>query len=152
MSAICIIPDGITYIGEGVFDNCNSIYKVVIPEGVTEISGAFSYNEYNNVELVLPQTIESLGGFRDCNWKCEFNLSDNIKYLGEIDGCPNFYGTFHIPSQLKEWPKISGLGSNGSFVGEVEIPQGIKEINGLGVSFKKRIALTLPAGVKRIDR
>ena len=37
-------------------------------------------------------------------------------------------------------------------MGEVEIPQGIKEINGLGVSFKKRIALTLPAGVKRIDR
>ena len=57
-----------------------------------------------------------------------------------------------IPSQLRQWPKISGLGSNGSFVGEVEIPQGIKEINGLGVSFKKRIALTLPAGVKRIDR
>ena len=124
---------------------------LVIPEGVTEISGAFSYNEYNNVELVLPQTIESLGGFRHCNWKCEFNLSDNIKYLGEIDGCPNFYGTFHIPSQLKEWPAILGLGRDGSFVGEVEIPQGIKEINGLGVSFKKRIALTLPAGVKRID-
>lgn len=124
---------------------------LVIPEGVTEISGAFSYNEYNNVELVLPQTIESLGGFRHCNWKCEFNLSDNIKYLGEIDGCPNFYGTFHIPSQLKEWPAFFGLGRDGSFVGEVEIPQGIKEINGLGVSFKKRIALTLPAGVKRID-
>ena len=124
---------------------------LVIPEGVTEISGAFSYNEYNNVELVLPQTIESLGGFRHCNWKCEFNLSDNIKYLGEIDGCPNFYGTFHIPSQLKEWPAFLGLGRDGSFVGEVEIPQGIKEINGLGVSFKKRIALTLPAGVKRID-
>ena len=147
-----VLPTSIKSICGGAFREMQLMNTtLVIPEGVTEISGdAFSYNEYNNVELVLPQSLEAAGWIH-CNWKCELNLSDNIKYLGEIDGCPNFYGTFHIPSQLKEWPKISGLGSNGSFVGEVEIPQGIKEINGLGVSFKKRIALTLPAGVKRID-
>ena len=125
---------------------------LLIPENIKRIDeAAFSYNDFNNVELVLPQTIDSLGGFGHCNWKCEFNLSDNIKYWGGIEECPNFYGTFHIPSQLKQWPGISGLGSNGSFVGEVEIPQGIKEISGLGVSFKKRISLTLPAGVKKIS-
>ena len=53
---------------------------LVIPEGVTEISGAFSYNEYNNVELVLPQSLEAAGWIH-CDWKCELNLSDNIKYL-----------------------------------------------------------------------
>lgn len=147
-----VLPTSIKSICGGAFREMQLMNTtLVIPEGVTEIAGdAFSYNEYNNVELVLPQSLEAAGWIH-CDWKCELNLSDNMKDLGEIDGCPNFYGTFHIPSQLKEWPKISGLGSNGSFVGEVEIPQGIKEINGLGVSFKKRIALTLPAGVKRID-
>lgn len=147
-----VLPTSIKRIGGNAFREMQLMNTtLVIPEGVTEIGGdAFSYNDFNNVELVLPQSIESLGWIR-CNWKCEFNLSDNIKFIGGIDGCPNFYGTFHIPSQLKQWPSISGLGSNGSFVGDVEIPQGIKSINGLGVSFKKRPSIILPSGVKRID-
>lgn len=147
-----VLPTSIKRIGDNAFREMQLINTtLVIPEGVTVIGNdALSYNDFNNVELVLPQSLDTLGWIR-CKWKCEFNLSDNIKYIGGIDGCPNFYGTFHIPSQLKQWPTISGLGSNGSFVGDVEIPQGIKKINGLGVSFKKRLALTLPAGVKKIS-
>ena len=146
------LPNSVRRIGGNAFREMNLINTtLIVPEGVTSIGGdAFSYNDFNNVELVLPQSLDSLGWIR-CNWKCEFNLSDNIKYIGGIGGCPNFYGTFHIPSQLKQWPGISGLGSNGSFVGEVEIPQGIKSINGLDVSFKKRPSIILPSGVKRID-
>ena len=147
-----VLPSKLGIIGTNAFREMNLINTtLIIPEGVHRIyDAAFAYNEYNNVTLVLPQSLDTLGWFSS-NWKCEFNLSDNIKYIAGIDRCPNFYGTFHIPSQLKKWPGISGLGSNGSFVGEVEIPQGITEINGLGVSFKKRIALTLPAGVKKIS-
>lgn len=147
-----VLPTSIKRISGNAFREMQLINTtLVIPEGVTEIGDdALSYNDYNNVELVLPQSLDTLGWIR-CNWKCEFNLSDNIKYIGGIDGCPNFYGTFHIPSQLKQWPTISGLGSDGSFVGEVEIPQGIKSINGLDVSFMKRPNIILPSGVKRID-
>ena len=147
-----VLPTSIKRICGNAFREMQLINTtLVIPEGVTKIDDdALSYNDFNNVELVLPQSLDTLGWIR-CNWKCEFNLSDNIKHIGGIEGCPNFYGTFHVPSQLKQWPEISGLGSNGSFVGEVEIPQGIKEISGLGVSFKKRIALTLPTGVKKIS-
>lgn len=125
---------------------------LIIPEGVSNIAViAIGFCDFNNVELVLPSTIDTLGLIQHCDWKCEFNLNDNIKEMGGIDQCPNFYGTFHVPSKLKHWPNIGGLGSNGSFVGEVEIPQGISEINGMGIAFKKRIALTLPAGVKKIS-
>ena len=146
-----VLPSKLKIIGREAFSGMGLINTTLtIPEGVNRIYDiAFAYNEYNNVTLVLPQSLDTLGEF-STNWKCELNLSDNIKYIKSISG-KNCYGTFHIPSQLKQWPEISGLGSNGSFVGEVEIPQGIKEINGLGVSFKKRIALTLPAGVKRIS-
>lgn len=146
-----VLPSKLKIIGREAFSGMGLINTTLtIPEGVNRIyDGAFAYNEYNNVTLVLPQSLDTLGEF-STNWKCELNLSDNIKYIKSISG-KNCYGTFHIPSQLKQWPEISGLGSNGSFVGEVEIPQGIKSINGIGVSFKKRIALTLPAGVKRID-
>ena len=125
---------------------------LVVPEGVTRIyDGCFSYNDFNNVELVLPQSLDTLGWIGS-HWKCEFNLNDNIKEWGGVSGCPNFYGTFHIPSKLKKIPGIDGLGSNGSFVGEIEIPQGITSLSGLGVSMKHRIALTLPAGIKTLGR
>ncbi len=148
-----VLPTNLKRISDNAFREMYLMNTtLIIPEGVTCIcNDAFAYNEFNNVELVLPQTIDTLGWIHHCDWKCEFNLSDNIKEMGGIDQCPNFYGTFHVPSELKHWPDIGGLGSNGSFVGEVEIPQGISEIRGLGISFKKRIALTLPAGVKKIS-
>lgn len=148
-----VLPNSLKIIGPDALNHIKLMNTtVVIPEGVTRIyGGAFGYNEFNNVELVLPQSIDTLGGIRHCDWKCEFNLSDNIKEWEGVEGCPNFYGTFHFPSQLKKWPDISGLGSNGSFDGEVEVPQGISYMQGMGISFKKRIALTLPAGVKHIS-
>jgi hypothetical protein len=86
------------------------------------------------------------------------NLSDNIKYIGSTwysaAGSPRFKGTFHIPSKLTVIPDgaFCGLGSDGSFVGDIEIPQGITEIGeaAFGMAFKNRINLTLPQGVKRI--
>ncbi|MDE6012336.1 MAG: fimbrillin family protein [Prevotella sp.] len=147
-----VLPSSLKIIGSEALNHIQLMNTtVVVPEGVTRIyDGAFSYNDFNNVELVLPQSIDTLGWIGS-HWKCEFNLSDNIKEWGGIGGCPNFYGTFHFPSQLKKWPNISGLGSNGSFDGEVEVPQGVSYMEGMGISFKKRIALTLPAGVKHIS-
>lgn len=148
-----VLPTNLKRISDNAFREMYLMNTtLIVPEGVTCIcNDAFAYNDFNNVELVLPQTIDTLGWINHCDWKCEFNLNDNIKEMGGIDQCPNFYGTFHVPSKLKHWPNIGGLGSNGSFVGEVEIPQGISEINGMGIAFKKRIALTLPAGIKKIS-
>ena len=148
-----ILPNSVRRIGENAFREMQLMNStLIIPESVSRIDeGAFSYNESNTLTLVLPQSLDTLMGFGHCNWKCEFNLSDNIRELGRIEECPNFYGTFHLPSKLKQWPSISKLGSEGSFVGEVEIPQGITSINGFDVSFKKRPDVTLPSGIKRID-
>lgn len=148
-----VLPKHLKIIAENAFRGINLMNTtLIIPDGVTCIhDNVFFRNDFNNVELVLPQTIDTLGLIYHCDWKCEFNLNDNIKEWGGIDQCPNFYGTFHFPSKLKKWPNISGLGSNGSFVGEVEVPQGVSEIRGMGIAFKNRIALTLPAGIKKIS-
>lgn len=147
-----VLPKSLRILGPEALNHIKLMNTtLVVPEGVTRIyDGCFSYNDFNNVELVLPQSLDTLGWIGS-HWKCEFNLTDNIKEWGGVSGCPNFYGTFHVPSKLKKWPDIGGLGSNGSFVGEVEIPQGISEIRGMGIAFKKRIALTLPAGIKKIS-
>lgn len=148
-----VLPNSLKRIGINAFREMELMNStLIIPASVKHIDwDAFSYNDYNNVEMVLPEGLETLGGNHNCGWKCEFNLTDNITELGGIDNCPNFYGTFHIPSKLKSWPGVFALGSDGSFDGEVEIPQGLTEFGSIGVAFKKRIALTIPAGVKRVD-
>ena len=162
-----ILPTSLKCIGGSAFMESQLMYSTLqIPEGVTFIGGgAFSWVGYNGVELVLPSTLDSICGqaFSNCEYKCEFKLTDNIKHLGEYmiydgngNGAPNFYGTFHLPSGLKElsYAVFCGLGSNGSITGKIEIPQGITEIAdaAFSIDFGNRIDLTFPAGVKRIGK
>ena len=160
-----VLPSSLKRLGWGCFRESQLMYSTLtIPEGVTFIDEwAFAEVEHNGVELILPSTLDSICScaFCDCGYSCEFNLSDNIKYLGYAmaykglySGTPNFHGVFHLPSNLKEinGEVFNNLGSNGSFTGEIEIPQGITEIgeNAFNIAFKNRQNLSLPAGVKRI--
>ena len=156
-----VIPSSTKRIGGGAFREMRLMYSTLeIPEGVTKIGdNAFAYNEYNGVELILPATLDTIEGraFADCQYKCELKLTDNIKYIGEraFDRSPNFYGVFHVPSQLTEWCEgmFAGLGRDGSFTGELEIPQGFSVIpyNAFGAALNHRVPLRLPQGVKRIE-
>ncbi len=155
-----ILPTTLTRIGGGALRETQLMYSTLeVPEGVTYIGdNAFSYLEDNGVELILPSTLDSIcaSAFHHCHFACELQLSDNITYIGDdaFTYTPNFYGTFHVPSKLKSVDGAFGaLGSNGSFNGEIEIPQGITSVCGaFGIALSKRVALTLPAGVKTIGR
>ena len=157
-----VLPSSLKVVGTEAFYGVSGLmYSTLeIPEGVTKIeTSAFIFTgDCTSVELILPSTIDSIGvsAFKHCGFKCELNLSDNITYIGggAFDGTPNFHGTFHIPSKLKQLDNVfAELGSDGSFDGEVEIPQGVTSVSGaLGISMKKRVALNLPQGVKKIGR
>ena len=159
-----VLPATLTTIGNNAFREMRLMYSTLeIPEGVRTLhGGSFCYNEYNGVELVLPATLDTIyDAFVDCQYKCELKLTDNIRYIGgnafahDNVGCPNFYGVFHIPAHLTELNRgmFSGLGGDGSFTGELEIPQGYSVIpyNAFCVSLKNRVPLRLPQGVKRIE-
>lgn len=155
-----ILPSSLKRVGGDAFRESRLMYSTLeIPEGVTYIGGsAFSYNEYNGVTLELPNSIDTLDNyaFAFCDYKCELKLNDEIKHIGghAFDNTPNFYGVFHVPSNLKKLSGVAfgGLGSNGSFTGDIEIPQGITDIpdGAFCLAIKNRIDLTIPTGVKRI--
>lgn len=155
-----VLPSSLKRIGNNAFREMELMYSTLeVPDGVTYIGeSAFSYNGENGVELVLPSTLDSIcGSFRNCDFKCELKLTDNIRYIGggSFEGTPNFHGTFHIPSKLKTLQDgmFKGLGRDGSFTGEIELPQGYTELPKemfSGLSLKKRIAMKIPAGYKTI--
>ena len=152
-----ILPANLKRIGICALSGIQLMYSTLeIPEGVSYISDwACSNTEYNGVEIILPSTLDSIAehAFGGCGYKCELKLSDNITYIGRgaFSSTPNFYGTFHIPSKLKQLDgAFSGLGSDGSFVGEIEIPEGLNYVAGLSVGLKNYVEITIPAGVKKL--
>lgn len=157
-----VLPSQLERIGNNAFRETKLMYSTLqIPEGVTYIEEhAFAYNgEDNQVELILPNSLDTISAaaFYDCCYSCELNLSDNIRFIGAsaFGRTPKFHGTFHIPSKLKsiEGEAFYSMGSNGSFTGEIEIPQGVSTIGerGISVALKNRIALSLPEGVKKLE-
>ena len=144
-----------------------------VPEGVNYIGGeCFNFLEYNGVELILPSTIDSIEhrAFLNCAYKCELKLTDNISFIGQAafgrngggqeEGCPNFYGVFHLPSKLKklETGMFNGLGATGKFTGTIELPQGLTDTpdydywGGWGPDLSNRYELILPSSMKRVGR
>ncbi|MDO5488599.1 MAG: leucine-rich repeat protein [Bacteroidaceae bacterium] len=158
-----ILPSSLKRVGGDAFRESRLMYSTLeIPEGVTYIGGAaFAYNEYNGMTLKLPNSLDSIEGgvLTKCPWDCEFNIPENLKYIGGTwypsAGSPRLKGTFRVPSNLRVIPEgaFCGMGSDGSFTGEIEIPQGVTEIGEAafsGLAIKNRINLTLPQGVKKI--
>ena len=161
-----VLPSTLKRLGANCFREMRLMYSTLeIPEGVTRIDDdAFSYNEYNGVELILPTTLDSIcGSFRDCGFKCELKLNDNIScisggsFAGQ-NGCPNFYGVFHLPSKIQklEAGMFSGLGRTGNVTGTIELPQGITETpdydywGSWGPNLANRTEMILPSSMKRV--
>ena len=157
-----ILPTSLKRVGSEAFRESHLMYSTLeIPEGVTYIGHmAFAFTDYNGMTLVLPSTLDSIAGhvITDCEWECDLQLSDNIKWIGGSSytycGSPRFRGVFHIPSKLKDVPDglFARMGSDGSFTGNIEIPQGATEIGeaAFNVAFKNRVDVTIPKGVKKI--
>ena len=62
------IPEGVTYIRDGLFRNCSSLYSVTIPEGVTSIGDEAFYGCSNLFSPTIPGTVTSIGtgAFSSC--------------------------------------------------------------------------------------
>ena len=166
-----ILPSSLKVLGSNCFREMRLMYSTLeIPEGVTKIGdGACSYNEYNGVELILPNTLDSIcdAAFYQCAYKCELKLNDNISYIGGAafgsslsrpeDGCPNFYGVFHLPSKIKKL--YSGMFAGlKNFSGTIELPKGLTETPDYDYwgcwapGLSNRYELILPSTMKRIGR
>ena len=158
-----VLPSSLKRIRENAFRECHLMYSTLeIPEGVTYVGeNAFAYNDYNGVELVLPLSLDSIENraFTHCQYSCNFQLNNNLKYLGRsaFSSCRNFYGTFQIPSGLKalEGEIFSELGQGNDLTGNIEIPQGITELGDYvfhAIGLDNRYDLNLPQGIKRIGQ
>lgn len=79
------IPQGITAVGSGAFDQCTTLSSVVIPEGVTYI-GINAFRDCISLTRVsFPSTLEEIdsGAFTGCIRLTGVDLPDSVTKLGD---------------------------------------------------------------------
>ena len=63
-----VIPDGLMWLGIGVFQECSSLTSVTIPEGLYSISGSAFSGCSSLTSVTIPESVSSISSeaFKDC--------------------------------------------------------------------------------------
>ncbi len=78
-----VIPDAVTYIGYGAFENCSSLKSVNIPDGVTSIGDRAFSGCSSLTGITIPEGVTEIGSyaFSGCSSLTSIVLTEGIKYL-----------------------------------------------------------------------
>ena len=148
-----VIPEGVTDIPQGAFNQCTNLTSVTIPEGVLTISEAAFKGTALTGELILPQSLRRLGSeaFRGTNITAvtiPARVSNNFLGTGRYFADSKNLRTINFPANMTIIPQYmfenSGLTT-------LTIPEGITEIE--SYAFRGNSSLTtlvLPSTIKSI--
>ncbi len=97
------IPDSVTTIGEYAFFDCDGLISVTIPDSVTTIkASAFSYCS-SLTSITIPDSVTSIGdyAFNYCSSLTSINIPDGITSIGEyaFSGCSSLTSV-NIPDSV----------------------------------------------------
>ena len=95
----CIIPDGVTNIGDRAFWKCKSLNNIKIPNSVTNIGNeAFSWCE-SLTNINIPNNMTNIGNraFGWCKSLTSINIPDSVTYIGNYAFCK----CSSLPSKIK---------------------------------------------------
>ena len=80
-----VISNGITYIGNGSFWDCDSINSIEIPNSIISIGGSAFYNCSSLAEVTIPKGVVSIGdcAFAGCSSITEITIPVSVTYIGQ---------------------------------------------------------------------
>lgn len=89
----CVIPDGVTEIGDYAFNRRTSLTSVTIPDSVLRI-GESAFKKCTNLESVnIPDGVISIGkeSFNECTSLTSVTIPDSVTWIGKdaFSGCEN---------------------------------------------------------------
>ncbi|MDE7227952.1 MAG: leucine-rich repeat domain-containing protein [Treponemataceae bacterium] len=125
-----VIPDGVTNIGQGAFEDCTSLESVKIPNGVTEIGrGAFSGCK-SLTSVNIPDGVTSIGdvAFYGCTSLTSVNIPDSVKSIGAYAFCYCYALTgVNYGGSEEQWSAITKASNWDEDMGDYKITYNYKE-------------------------
>ena len=128
-AASVTIPDGVTIVGDSVFEGNASMTSVVLPDSVVTIGDSAFRSCTGLTELQLPTGITSIGdsAFRSCTGLTEIVVPDSVETIGDNA----FYDCSGLTS-LRLSQGLKTLGTNVflrcNSLTEIEIPAGVENV------------------------
>ncbi len=137
-----IIPEGIEYISEGAFAECDSLFQVTFPTSLKQLSKKDTTNRYRGAN-------RATGAFQGTALK-EIDLPNGITEIGEstFSGCDSL-AKILFPDNLRII-KSFAFSSCDSLV-EIVLPQKVEQLEYGAFNFCKNLSkVTLNEGLKKI--
>ena len=99
------IPDSVTEIGRGVFEDCTSLQIVDIPNSVTEIGDYAFYGCTSLQSIDIPNSVTKIGGsaFSGCTSLQSIDIPNSVTDIGRaaFSGCASLQA-IDIPNSVTE--------------------------------------------------
>ena len=79
------VPDGVTSIGNGAFEECTGLTSITIPDSVTSIGIYAFYNCSGLTSITIPGSVTSIGrlAFEQCTGLTSITIQDGVKSIGK---------------------------------------------------------------------
>lgn len=169
---VVCVPDGVSSIGDRVFENHKEIKKIILPKSVSKI-GYYAFNNCNNLEDINIDSsveIKELQTFDNCyklansqgfiivndclyrndSLKCnDLVIPNGVKRIGREAFLDNYFESIVIPESV-EYIDYGAFGESHNLK-EIVIPDNLKEIDmHVFADCESLESVILPNGIKEI--
>ena len=147
------LPQRLTSIGERAFSGCSALTSIVLPEGLASIA-AFAFEKCSALtEITLPEGLTSIdyGAFVNCTALASIDLPEGLTSMGEavFSHCTSLT-TITLPEKLTSI--THNTFSHCSALVSVEIPKGVTYMGQAAFNHCSSLeSITLPEGVSTIE-
>ena len=147
-----IIPDSVTSIGDGAFEDCWSLQSVTIPDSVTSIGDLAFYDCRSLHSVTIPDSVTSIGesAFYRCSSLQSVTIPDSVTSIGSsaFESCSSFQSVT-IPDSVTSIGESAFEGC--SSLQSVTIPDSVTSIGDSAFEFCDSLhSVTIPDSVTSI--
>ena len=146
----CVVPEGITKIGDNCFDGCFQITNIILPSTLKEI-GREAFVLTNITYIIIPEGITRIRieTFKNCTSLTNIILPSTLKNIEAVAFADTNIITIIIPEGVT---RIGfGCFKNCSQLTNITLPTSLKEINSMAFKNTKITSILIPINVTKMD-
>ena len=146
----CIIPEGMTKIGNKCFYDCSQLTNITLPSTLKEI-GDNAFSNTNITTIIIPEGVTKIGNncFNNCSQLTNITLPSSLKEIGDNAFSNTKITTIIIPEGVTKIGNYCFYDC--SQLTNIILPSSLKEIGDNAFSNTKITTITIPESCKYVE-